>query len=295
MMGKMMDKSPCRWVRDRLPLWTGPDEGASGPGGDGDDLGAADRRAIEIHLATCPACREYRAGLGRAMEALDLAAVAPPAMANGSSLWPALERRIAAQRSRRAAPASGAAGLVAERARPWTLLDEDRPLRSAWVQDTLRELAAAAGLGASGDHPGPGGRGRSGASSAVAGATWRVAGASLAASILALLVVVPLAWRLHAAAEARIRDNAVPVAMPAAPPDPAEDEPTDLVANRSPRLRDIPDGTLAQAEPVKPPADPPSATEAAAGAKAGAPARYNFDLDVSTPMPLDGRDPKPVY
>jgi hypothetical protein len=289
MMGKMMDKSSCRWVRDRLPLWTGTDEGPSGTGGDGDDLGAADRRSIEAHLVTCPACREYRSGLGRALEALDVAAVSPPAVPDGSSLWPALERRIAAHRSRRGSRASGAAGPVAGRAGLWTLLDEGRPLRSAWMRDTVSELVAAAGLGAAAGRPGPAGRRR-------AGASWRIAGASLAASIWALLVVVPVSWRLHAAAEARIRDNAAPVAMVDAIPDPPGDEPPMPIDHAPPRVRDIPDSQLvAQAEPVKPPADPPPSNDATSAAKSGAPARYNYDLQIGTPMPLDGRDDKPVY
>jgi hypothetical protein len=288
MMGTMMDKSSCRWVRDRLPLWMGPDEGPSGPGGDGDDLGALDRRSIEAHLAACPACREHRSGLARALEALDLAAGSPPVVPDGSSLWPALERRIAAQRSRRGSRASGATESVAGPARLSTLLDEDRPLRSAWMHDTLGELVEAVGFGAVAGRSGPAGRGRSKAS-------WRIAGASLAASVVALLVVVPMSWRLHAAAEARIRDNAAPVAMPAAPLDPPGDEPPDLVERAPRRVRDIPPGELAQAEQVKPPADPPSSNDATSGAKSGAPARYNYDLDIGTPMPLDGRDAKPVY
>jgi hypothetical protein len=272
-------------------------DGAADPGGDGDDLGAGDRRSIEAHLEACPPCREYRSGLARALEALDLAAVSPPLIPDASSLWPALERRIAARQSPKGAPAPDAPEPVVERARVCAALDDDRPLRSAWMQDTLRELVEAAGFGARPDRSGGAGRGpvRSGASSRSAGGRWRIAGASLAASVVAWLVVMPVTWRMRAAAEARIIGNAAPSVArldepvtPPAPewPDPAEPHPA--------KDRGIAAGGLAQADPIKPPADPPSAADAAAGAKSGAPARYGA-LEHGTPMPLDGRDDKPAY
>ena len=124
---------------------------------------------------------------------------------------------------------------------------------------------------------------------------WRIVGSSLAASLLTLLVVLPVAWRLRAAAEAKINDNAAPVAMIARPTNPPEIEPPDLAEPAPVRVRDIPAGQLAQADPVKPPADPPSAADATAGARSGTPARFDYDLELWTPMPPDGRDEKPVY
>ncbi len=109
MMGMMMHKPSCEWVRGRLPLWMGLGDGASDPGSDGDDLSAPDRRSIEAHLGACPACREHRSRLARALEALDLAAVSPPVGADAPSLWPALERRIADHHSRDQSPRSRAA------------------------------------------------------------------------------------------------------------------------------------------------------------------------------------------
>jgi hypothetical protein len=285
-MGTMMDKSSCQWIRGRLPLWIGLSDGASEPGGE-DDLGAGDRRSIEAHLGACPACREYRSGLARALEALDLAAVSPPVVPGASSLWPALERRIAAQHSREGSPTARVPEPLAERARLWAALDDDRPLRSAWMQDTLREMVEAAGFGARPD--------RSGRTGRTAGERWRIVGASLAASVLALLVVMPVAWRLRAAAEARIRDNAAPVELLVRPTNSPEAGQPDLAESGPAHDRDIPAGELAQAEPIKPPADPPSPAEAASGAKSGTPARYGYDLEIGTPMPQDGRDAKPVY
>lgn len=295
MMGMTMDKSSCEWVRGRLPLWMGLGDDASDPGGDGDDLDADDRRSIEAHLGSCPACREHRAALARAFEALDLAAVALPAVPDAPSLWPALERRIAAHHSREGSGTARPREPVAERPRVWAALDDDRPLRSAWMHDTLREVVEAAGLGARPGRSGRAGRGRSGAWPRAAGARWRVVGPSLAASILALLVVLPVAWRLRAAAEAKVGNNAMPLALLAGPVDPAEVVGPDLPEIDAADDREIPAGQLAQADPIKPPADPTPTADVAAGAKPATPARFGYDLENGTPMPPDGRDAKPVY
>jgi hypothetical protein len=294
MMGTMMDKSSCQWVRGRLPLWMGFDGGASDPGGAGDDLDTADRRSIEAHLAACPACREYRSGLARALEVLDLAAASPPVAPDASSLWPALERRIAARHSPEGSRTACGPGSAAERGRNCSALDDDRPLRSAWMRDTFSEVVEAVGWGSRPVRSGRAGRGRSGPPRRAAGGHWRVVGASLAASILALLVVTPVAWRVRAAAEARIRDNAAPVAMRALPTDPPEAERPDRDEPGPTPVRDIPAGQLAQAEGIKPPAGPPTAADATSGAKPGTPPRVG-DLDIGTPMPQDGRDATSVY
>ncbi len=231
-----------------------------------------------------------RAGPRR--EALDLAAVAPPPVPEVPSLWPALEQRIAARRSPDRSRTSRARESVAERARGWAALDDDRPLRLAWTQDTLREVIEAAGWSARPDRSGRGGRGPSPRAGAGRG---RIAGASLAASILAILVVLPVTWRVRAAADAKIHENAAPVAMSVGPAGPTEAKLPDPIEPASASSRDIPAGHLAQAEPIKPPADPPPSNDAASGSKSGTTARYGYDLEHGTPMPLDGRDAKPVY
>jgi hypothetical protein len=291
MMGTMMDKSSCEWVRGRLPLCMGLGDDASDPGGDGDDLSALDRRSIEAHLGACPACRQHRSGLARALEALDLAAVSPPVVPDAPSLWPALEQRIAAHQSRDPSRTSRVRECSAEGTRIWAALDDDRLLRSAWMQDTLREVVEAAGLGARFDRSRGG---RSGHSPRAAGGRWRIVGASLAASILALLIVVPVTWRLRATAEARIAGNAAPLPLLAEPMNPPAPEWRDLPEPDPSDDRDIPPGQLAQAEPIKPPTDPSSVADAAAGAKSGVRPRVGV-LENLTPMPLDGRDDKPAY
>ncbi len=193
-MGTTMNHPACEWVRGRLPLLRGPLDTADDPTGDGGDLAAADRRAIERHLAACPSCRTHRSGLVRAFEALGAAAAAVPAGPDAASLWPILERRIAAQQAPGfSSPPSSRPreDNAADRFATCAALDGERPLQSAWLQDTLMEGLAASGLA--------GRRGRS---------SWWIIGASLAASILVLVVGLPGAWRRQADAEARIRSTA---------------------------------------------------------------------------------------
>jgi len=285
-MGATMDNARCEWIRSRLPLFAGVGDGLDGPDDDGGDLDVGDRRAIERHLAGCPGCRGRRADLEGAMGAL--AAIAgglPAGSSDATSLWPALERRIAARAPRAGIDPGGmryrepAAG----RGPDWAALDDERPLQSAWLQDTLREAAEAVGLGA---RPGIAGR--------IRGGPWRVAGVSLAASILLLLVVLPVTWRLRSGAEARMLANAEPVAPMVGPPAPTDVELAEIEAPAPAKRRGIDARELAQAEVIKRPADPAPAADAAAGGKAGS-SRFGYDLEHVTPMPPDGRDAKSVY
>jgi hypothetical protein len=294
-MGTTMNHPACEWVRGRLPLWRGPLESAGDPDGDGDggDLDAAERRAIERHLAACTACRAHRSGLSRAFEALGAAAAAVPAGPEGPSLWPSLERRIAAHvmagasRPREQDAAGRLEGCAA--------LDAERPLRTAWMQDTLKEGFADSILGGLGE---PG-------SSAT-----RVLGASLAASILLLVVMAPALWRRQSAGEARIQHDSHPAAglvqAPLARPSQAAVPPAHVAASpqrirRHRHRRDLPAGQLAQADLNRLPAVPapaPAAAAAAAGAsepKSGTITRIGYDLEPVTPMPPDGRDSEAVY
>jgi hypothetical protein len=165
----------------------------------------------------------------------------------------------------------------------WTALDDDGPLKAAWMRDTLKEVAEAAGEAV---RP-----------TLAPGVSWRVVGMSLAASVLTALVVIPVTWRLREASEVRMAAYAAPLPAPVGPPAPAVE-----VANipaPAPRVdRDIPPGELAQAEPIRPPAEPtPRAKATATEPARGEPptsSRLGFDLERGT-MPPDGRDTRPIY
>ena len=293
MRDSTMDNSSCEWIRGRLPLSMGNGDDVHDPGGDGGDLGLEDRRTIDRHLAECAGCREHRSELAGALGALAAAAGVMPVVPDAPSLWPALERRIAARRpggdsadARKRESAAGSGPI-------WAILDDERPLQSAWWHDTLREVAETAGWGTRPERSVRAGRGRSGRSPLGLCGTWRVVGVSLAASILTLLVVVPVAWRVRAGAEARMLANAVPVPPLVGPPAPTRTEVVDLDTPAPKVEQDLDARQLAQAEPIKPPADPTPA--AASGSKPGAVSRFGYDLEHGTPMPPDGRDAKPVY
>ena len=145
MMGTTMDNPTCEWIRGRLPLGLGSGEGLDRPGGEGDDLGSDEHRAIGRHLAGCPGCRRHRSELADALGALAVAAGTVPVRPDTPSLWPALQRRIAALPTG-GVPVEDGADPADGPAPPWTSLDDDRPLRSAWMQDTLSEVAESAGL-----------------------------------------------------------------------------------------------------------------------------------------------------
>lgn len=308
MRGTTMDNSTCEWIRGRLPLYAGAD-----------DLGPGERRAIARHLARCPGCRRYRAGLGSAMGALAAVAATVPEDAAVPSLWPALERRIAARGGEASESAMATATVTA-----WSGLDDDRPMHAAWVQDTLREAIEAVGWRESADwgfRPLP-------------AAVRRVAMTSLAASILMLSVVLPVAWRWRAAAEARELALAEPVPPLVGPPayestgtkstgvderivalDPIPeadelvvvDEPAPGPESGSgrPHNRDVVEGVrgrleddshqIARAEPIQPPA-PILPTRTPEAKPTSGPARFGFDpVELGTPMPPDGRDSRPIY
>jgi hypothetical protein len=295
-MGTTMDNPACEWVRSRLPLWMGAGDDADDSRDEGGDLSVEDRRSIDRHLGGCPACRAHRSGMVRALEALGVTAGALPVDADAPSLWPSLERRIAAHHARDGSRTPPVHQTAAGRERSWAALDGERPLQSAWMQDTLKEVLEAAGLGALSGRSEAACRRRPGRSARrVLPVSWRIVGASLAASVLALLVVLPASWRRQVAAEADIANNSAPVVGVLGPPVGPPSEATDSAEPVPEHDRGIPPGQLAQAEPIRPPAEPPPAADAPAGAKPGTPPRLDYDLEPVRPMPLDGRDAKPVY
>ncbi len=299
-MGTTMDNPACEWVRGRLPLCMGAGDDPDDPGDERGDLSVEDRRSIDRHLGTCPACRAHRSALARALGALGVAAAATPLLADAPSLWPALERRIASHhaRDRSRKSRSRARDGATEQEKTCAALDSDRPLRSAWMQDTLREGLGAVGLGSlSGCPTGTARPGRS--ARVLRGPRLRlIAWASLAASIVAVLVLVP-AWQRQADAEARILAYAAPVPGLIVPPTEPQPEAQDIAESTPEDDRVVPGGQLAQADPIRPPADPVTAPARAAdvtsGTRSTTPTRFGFDLEPLTPMPPEGRDAKLVY
>lgn len=291
--GTTMDNPDCKWVRGRLPLWSGPDEVADDPDGTQGDWLASDRRSIEHHLATCSSCAAYRSSLTRALSALVAADDGLPAVAQAPSLWPALERRIAAHSDARGASRSAPSGYTsAQREAVCAGLDDERPLRSAWMQDSVGEMFDAVGdlvLSAPFGRPAPRRR------------AWQVTGAAvLAASVLALLVAMPALWRGPSAAPAGSRAEAIPVADQIDEPVPPEPEVANLLESRpddDPHDQELPAGQLARADlpPAPSPASAPADPVATADPRPGTATRLGFDLEPGTPMPPDGRDAKPVY
>jgi hypothetical protein len=297
-MGTTMGNPACEWVRARLPLWVGVNDDLTERNDEGDDLSPEDRQSIEGHLGACPSCREHRADLERAYRVLASAAGSLLVAPDAPSLWPLLERRMEAHDARTRPPWLRAVHRVTDRGlRALTDLDDERPLRSAWMRDSLGEVLEGTGLAPRGTPPRNGlGEPPDRGQEAAAQSGWRpawVTGAAVAAAILALVIGLPAVHRQHAEAPAIIRDNAAPLAGQVMPSAPAESEKPAL-----PDLaddRDIPARELAQAEPIPVPQAPTSGREGSPASKTATPSRLNFDLEHGTPMPPDARDAKPVY
>jgi len=296
-MGTTMGNPACEWVRVRLPLWVGVNDDPIERNAERDDLSPEDCQSIEEHLGACPSCRQHQADLERAYHALASAAGTLLVAPDAPSLWPLLAERMKAHDARTRPPWIRAVNRVTDRGlRALTDLDGERPLRSAWMRDSLGEVLEGAGLARRGvqarNGPGePPGRGQK----AAAQSGWRpawVTGAGVAAAILAMVIVLPAVRRQHSKALSIIRANAEPLADCVLPAVPAEAEET-----AAPDLADdlgIPARELAQAEPIPVPQAPTSGHEAAPASKTTTPSRLNFDLEHGTPMPPEARDAK-VY
>ena len=295
-MGTTMDNPACEWVRGTPALVDGRSARTRTiRNDDGGDLGVEDRRSIGRHLKGCPGCRRTGPRSSRSMEALAVASGSLPIAPDAPSLWASLEQRIAAHPSHDGSEKPPAWEPAAGRELALASLDGERPLQSAWMQDTLRELLDAAGPGALADRSGGAGRGPFMRSPRAATRRWRIAGASLAASVLALLVVLPASWRQRAGAEARIRENAAPVAaMVELPAEPQPEAPL-LVESDSEDDRDIAAGQLAQSEPIH-----PLGRADARGRRHGGCQALGADAVRLRPRAWDahaarGREVKPVY
>ena len=138
-----MGNRECEWVGARLPLWV--DNGDRGGPADADgergDLTARERRQIERHLVDCAVCRHHRMALEQALGALAVAASHLPVRSEAPSLWPLLERRIANRDANAAGRWPRVVDVLADQSiQPWGNLDSVRPLRQAWMRDTLGEM-----------------------------------------------------------------------------------------------------------------------------------------------------------
>jgi anti-sigma factor RsiW len=94
----------CDWVRARLPLEIGRDDG---------DLAARERAKLRRHLADCESCRRDRAALADAMAVLSAVSEISPVEPHAPSLWPALELRIRERELSRERPATSSFRLPA--------------------------------------------------------------------------------------------------------------------------------------------------------------------------------------
>jgi len=297
-MGTTMSNPACEWVRARLPLWVGVNEDPTERNGERDDLSSEDGQSIAEHVGACPCCRQHQTDLERAYRALASAAGSLLVAPDAPSLWPSLESRIAAHDARTLRPWLPARHGAADRGlRTLSDLDGERPIRSAWMRDSLGEILEGAGLARRGT-PVREGMGESpdrGPKTAAASG-WRpgwITGAGVAAAILALVIALPTVRRQLADAQAVIRDNAQPLADQAQPPVAAEagtPASLDLADDQDPPTRE-----LAQAEPIPVPQAPAPGHDSSPSSRTATPSRLNFDLEHGTPMPPDARDAKPVY
>ncbi|WP_165073027.1 zf-HC2 domain-containing protein [Paludisphaera rhizosphaerae] len=294
-MTKTPDDKACAWVRDRLPMLAETDADSLAPAPETEAaLAPQERRAVEAHLAGCPACLARRESQTRAFDALSAAAVEPPIGPGAPSLWPALQARIQAAEARTRNPLNHAA------ARAASVLDE-LPLQLVWTEDTAREevperlrrwfdpqraavacdrlLQPAAGL----------------------------AGALAAAALLAAVVGYSLAQTSRDEHEARIAAAAAPLQVTA--PVQAESVPLVVTPSRAEAI-----GVLASSGPADlavldarslaqntlPPLREPDGRgvdvdQAARSVPAPLPTAVRFDLDRGVPMPPDARVGKPAY
>jgi hypothetical protein len=298
-MGNSMRNRECGWVRARLPLWT--DQGvatAQSPVvGEGRDVSATDSAAIMQHLAACAICRQQHLELERAMGALAVAAAHLPVVPEAPSLWPEIERRIAnlypSDRAR--GPHTRDGGDVGA-LRPWSELDGDRPIRRAWIRDTIGELLESRHFHGSKSKR----------------TTDLILRLSVAATIMIGLIQFQILRQRCADAEATITANIAPLGEPAVPlattqklaweiPDRnqnevpanqlAEADPPRAAERRPVNVR-VPERS---ADPPRPAESPVAAVETAPIPKPSPTARLGFDLDHGTPMPPDSREAKPVY
>jgi hypothetical protein len=274
-----MVNSSCQWVRSRLPLWVGDRYGeGQTANADGGDLFPHDRQEIERHLSVCSACRADRAALERVLQALWDSAGQLPLEPMDRSLWPALEPHLAGRQiSSRSRNPSSSRPWAEQAGRAWAILDSQRPLRRAWVRDTLREVVR----GRVQDFP---------------GTNHRVGWLAVAASVIAFCMVVltvPMFFQQWRAAQQTIVVNAAPLAQPA-PPTIADREALPDTTETT-DIADLAAHEVAEADPVTLSDAPPSVPDPTSISKKGHGTRLGYDLEHGASAVPDSRDVKPVY
>src|SRR5262249_36934729 len=155
-------------------------------------------------------CRRCRTALEQALSALAAAASYRPADSEATSLWPALERRIAGHRASKSSRWLSVATALGDRwFRAWRSLEGDRPLRQAWMRDTWRD--ALTGLR------------RPGADPKLRPAL--ITGFSLAAVALFVVLFGIPGWRRQGVdARSTITADSTPLVDDAAPPAPLDQQ-----------------------------------------------------------------------
>lgn len=274
-----MVNNSCQWVRTRLPLWVGDrySEGQTA-NADGGDLFPHDREEIERHLSVCSSCRADRAALERVLQTLWDSVGQLPLEPMDRSLWPALEPHLAGRQmsSTSRNPSFGRPwGEHASRA--WATLDSDRPLRRAWVRDTLHEVVRGR------IQYFPRARRRVG---------WRVTAASVTAFCIVVLTIPMLFQQWHDAQKI-IFVNAAPLAQPVLPT--IADREALLDTTETAGTADLAAHEVAEADPVTLPDTSPSAPDPTPISKKGHGTRLGYDLEHGAPTVPDSRDVKPVY
>ena len=278
-MGKSMGNRECDWIRSRIPLWIASDDGTGRPAAhcEGGDLSARELYHVERHLANCATCREYRVSMNQALGALATAATLVPAMSEGPSLWPVLERRIAGRLTGTDSLWPGAVRNLDDRSDwPWNDLDDVRPLRQAWAQDS----------------DGQGMIGQNGPAKKHGRMASLILRLSVAAAVIGGLVEISIVSRQWKNARATIQANSVPLADPLTLPAATVSPPVEISERDS---GDVPANQVAEAEPPRPVEVLPPALDAVAAPKSPPNTRYGFDLEHGTPMPPQSREAKPVY
>ena len=235
-MSKSMRNLTCEWICNRLPLFVGyvGDDNSKASNGEGGDLTAEERRQIERHVRGCTSCRRYRTGLEEALAALTLVAAQTPVDPEVPSIWPLLESRIAHHDASTLSRWPDSARAVTRRwLRFKAILDGGRPLRLAWMRDSLLEAVVGRKEQQLGSRRMP----------------RLVLGSALAAAILVILIGGPFLRRQWIEAQSTIVANAEPLADPVVPPEPIDDAPPGIANLDDDRF--VPAEVVAEAEPVR--------------------------------------------
>jgi hypothetical protein len=274
-----MVNSSCDWVRARLALWVG-DRYGNGQAADaeGGDLCPQDSLQIERHLDACASCRQDRTSLEHALQTLWNSAGQLPVEPVDRSLWSRLEDLLANHHGNQSlASLHGYRTTMNQTGRIWADLDDHGPLRRAWARDTLREVFRRRNWQPSGTRWKPG---------------W-LAGTSLVAACLALLIVIPALHQQWSNAQNAILANSAPLDEPALPSVPVKQVMSEPIESSG--SADVSTNELAEADSGHSPEAPAAGLEGSSSPKKTSSMRFGYDLEHGIPSVPDPRDAKPVY